>query len=411
MSQQDTDVWTLDKFNYVCRVISVPLILAQIILATFGESLPYHYVEPGQEINNPSPEWTAPFLSILTFWWMNSMILLGYRQPLKQEDLYDVSAENKTSRVFKDFSRNWTPLVTPSIVWPLYKTYWPIMLNTAAFKFFAILLSFVSPIVLDNLLIWMVGRIPLWQGFFYAGLMFSAAVTESILNNLYEYKLSLTAMKMRSSITDAIYQKALRLSPTARNKFTTGQIVNLMSVDANRIIEFISFVNVAWSSPLQIGIAIYLLWQQLGVATMAGVSVMIFLIPFNGWITSKWRKSQVGLMRQKDKRSKLINEILSGIKVLKLYGWEPSFSEQVKSVRSLELKQLKKQSVYMSAVTFSLSCAPIFVALFSFVTFTLIDQNNILDASKAFVSLSLFNIIRMPLTFIPLLITFGTMVS
>lgn len=342
---------------------------------------------------------------------MNPLILLGYKRPLKQEDLYDLSGDKRTATVFKEFSKSWTPLVTPSIVWPLYKTYWSVMLKTAAYKFFASLLMFVSPIVLDNLLVWMVRRDPLWQGFFYVGLMFSAAVAESILNNLYEYNLALTAMKMRSAVTDAIYQKALRLSPTARNQFTTGQITNLMSVDANRIIEFISFVNVAWSSPLQISIAVYLLWQQLGAATLAGVGVMLFLIPFNGYITSKWRQSQQGLMKHKDKRAKLINEILSGIKVLKLYGWEPSFAEQVRNVRGEEIRDLRRQSYYMSAATFSLSCAPIFVALFSFTTFTLIDKNNILDASKAFVSLSLFNILRMPLTWIPLLITFGTMVS
>ena len=339
------------------------------------------------------------------------MIILGYKKPLNHHDLYDVAEDTKTAHVFGEFSKNWTPLVTPSVIWPLYKTYWPVMLATACYKFVAVLLSFVSPVVLDSLLVWMVGRTPLWQGLFYVALMFLAAVTESILNNLYEYRLALTSMKMRSSVTDAIYQKALRLSPTARSKYTTGEIVNLMAVDANRIIEFVLFVNVGWSSPIQIIISIYLLWQQLGIATLAGVGVMLFLIPFNGWVTTKWRSSQVGLMKQKDKRAKLINEILSGIKVLKLYGWEPSFSDQVRGVRGEEMRLLRKQSFYMSAVTFSFLCAPILVALFSFVTFTLVDRNNVLDASKAFVSLSLFNIMRLPLTFLPLLIHFGTMVS
>lgn len=270
---------------------------------------------------------------------------------------------------------------------------------------------FVNPIILNYLLKWMVDRDPNWHGFFFAFVMFGSTLCESMLNQQYEYNLAITSLKMRSAVTDVLYQKSLRLAPAARNKFTTGQIVNLMSVDCQRILDFILFFNVIWSAPLQIGISIYLLWQQLGLATLAGVAVMILLVPFNTWITGKWKKNQVVLMDKKDMRSKIINEVLAGIKVLKLYAWEPSFMDQVKKIRRGEINTLKTQSYYMLAVTFSLYCAPIFVALSSFVTYTLMDSTHVLDASRAFVSLTLFNIIRLPLTFIPLVVTFGTMVS
>lgn len=325
--------------------------------------------------------------------------------------MYDLAKENKTKEVFAKYCTNWSFDKNPTILWPLVKTFWPSLAASASFKLVAALLAFVSPVVLDYFLIWMQGNEPAWRGFFYAGIMFVSALLESMFNNQYEYTLSVTAMRMRAAIIDAVYQKSLKLSVTAKNDFTTGQIVNLMSVDTQRIIEYMSFVNYWWVAPLQIGIALYLLWAQLGIATLAGLAVMIFLIPFNGWITSKWRSTQAVLMKEKDKRTKLMNEVLNGIKVLKLYAWEESYNAQIKAVRDREMVQLTVQSYYASAVTFSLSCAPIFVALFSFLTFTLIDDKNVLDASKAFVSLSLFNLIRMPLTMIPLMITFGAMVS
>ena len=391
------------------KVVGIPLIVAQWILASFSEQLPDAYIEPGVDIQNPSPEWQASFLSTITFWWLNPLILIGYRKPLKQDYLYDLSSDKKTAVAFDAFSRHWTPLVTKSIILPTFKAYLPNILLVALLKFVASLLMFVPPIVLDNLLVWMVSREPMWRGIFFVVVMFASSCTESILNNQYEYNLSIVAMKMRSAVTKAIYEKALRMSPDAKNKFTTGQITNFMSVDAQRIIEFMLFSNTCWSSPLQISIAVYLLWQQLGVATIAGVMVMIFLIPLNGYITSIWRKSQGQLMKKKDSRSKLINEVLAGMKVIKLYGWEPSFTEHIKDVRGKEVVELRRQSWFMAMVTFSLSSAPIFVALVSFVTYTMIDEKNVLDASKAFVSLSLFNLIRLPLTFLPLFITFGTM--
>lgn len=326
------------------------------------------------------------------------------------EDMYDLHNENKTNAVFLRFLENWTFENRGGLMWPLVKTFWPSLLSAASFKLVAALLTFVNPIVLDNLLIWMITGRPAWHGWFFVAMMFTSAFLESMFNNQYEYNVSLTAMRMKAAVTNAVYQKALRMSPTAKTDFTTGQIVNLMSVDTQRITDYMAFVNYWWVSPLQIGIALYLLWAQLGIATLAGMAVMIVLIPLNGWITSKWRTTQIVLMKEKDKRTKLMNEILNGVKVLKLYAWENSFNKQIKTVREKEMVQLKIQSYYASAVTFSLSCAPIFVALFSFLTFTLIDEKNVLDASKAFVSLSLFNLIRMPLAMMPMLITFGAMV-
>lgn len=103
-------------------------------------------------------------------------------------------------------------------------------------------------------------------------------------------------------------------------------------------------------------------------------------------------------MKFKDQRMRLMNEILSGIKVLKLYGWEPSFEENVQEIRSKELLKLRHIAYLNACTSFVWSCAPFLVSLASFLTFVLMDEKNILDPAKAFVSLTLFSYLRFPLS-------------
>ena len=118
-------------------------------------------------------------------------------------------------------------------------------------------------------------------------------------------------------------------------------------------------------------------------------------------------------------------QVLNGIKVLKLYSWETSFSYHLITIRredilylhlltsqlfyklynrDSEIKSLKN-AAYMNAFTsFLWTCAPFLVALASFATYVLIDENNVLDPSTAFVSITYFNMLRIPLNMLPNLV-------
>ena len=134
-----------------------------------------------------------------------------------------------------------------------------------------------------------------------------------------------------------------------------------MSIDVNRIVEFVQIVNEMWSTPLQIAIAIYLLWAQLGIATLAGVAVMICLMPANGLSSAKLKVIQVVLMKLKDSRIKLMNEVLNGIRVLKLYAWEKTFAGHVTNKRNDEINELKTRAYYQSAMNFLFMSTPFLV--------------------------------------------------
>ncbi|GFY69160.1 multidrug resistance-associated protein 1 [Trichonephila inaurata madagascariensis] len=292
---------------------------------------------------------------------------------------------------------------------PIVKTFGLELFGIGLLKLGASVITFVNPIILDELIAFVGSNDPYWKGFIFAAGMFFAALIESFLSGQYEYRIYVIATRIRSCIISVVYKKALVLSNSARKNFTVGEVVNLMSVDTQRMMDYVQMVNLLWSAPLQIIIAIYLLWQQLGIATLGGLFVMILMIPINGFITYFIRSSQVLLMKDKDRRTKLMNEILNGIKVLKLYAWENSFIKVVMNFRSNEVASLRSQAYLMGAVTFAFSSAPFLVSLASFATYVLIDSDNVLDANKAFVSLSLFNILKIPTAFLPIIITYTAM--
>lgn len=167
-------------------------------------------------------------------------------------------------------------------------------------------------------------------------------------------------LRIRTALICSIYKKSLRMSSTARKEFTTGEIVNLMAVDAQRFQEMI-FFNMLWIAPIQIILTLYFLWQLLGVASLSGVGVMILLIPINSFLIRKLRTLQVKQMQYKDKRAKLTNEVLCGIRTLKLYHWEPPFEEQIFKIRNKEIAILRRSAFHNAAVAFIFSCAPFFV--------------------------------------------------
>lgn len=92
-------------------------------------------------------------------------------------------------------------------------------------------------------------------------------------------------------------------------------MVNLMQVNTQSFVDLTTYLNILWSGPLQIIICIVMLWQYLGVSSLAGVATMVLFIPFNGYLSNKAKVLQTQKLKAQDSRIKLTNEVLSGIKV------------------------------------------------------------------------------------------------
>lgn len=128
------------------------------------------------------------------------------------------------------------------------------------------------------------------------------------------------------------------------------------------------------------------------------------MIP-NGIISNQFKIEQTKQMTNKDGRTKTLNEALTGIKVLKVYAWTDAFIKRITMFRNNEIASLRTIMICFSILVFAFNMAPFFVSLASFLTYVFVypEFDDRLDANKIFVSLSLFNIIRIPLGLVPFL--------
>ncbi|KAF4797403.1 Canalicular multispecific organic anion transporter 2 [Turdus rufiventris] len=402
-----------ERFRFTTFYIYFALIIIELILSCFKEKPPFF--SPVNTDANPCPELNSGFLSRLTFWWFTSMAIHGYKRPLEDKDLWSLNKDDTSKAIVQRLSKEWDRekaqckqkedvsymkksnhvlnhvdggpeeaevLIRdkkhdrkPSFLKALLRTFGPYFLIGSFFKLIQDLLSFVNPQLLSVLIGFIKNKdAPAWWGFLIAALMFICAVLQTLILHQHFQYCFVTGMRLRTGITGVIYRKSLAITNSAKRSSTVGEIVNLMSVDAQRFMDLMTFLNMLWSAPLQIFLALYFLWQ-------------------------------VEQMRYKDSRIKLMNEILGGIKVLKLYAWEPSFSEKVLEIRKNELRVLKKAAYLNSVSTFAWISAPFLVALTTFSVYVSVGEENVLDAEKAFVSLSLFNLLKFPLNMLPQVIS------
>ena len=293
-----------------------------------------------------------------------------------------------------------------SILNTLVSSFGGVFAASAILQLIYTIISFVSPQLVNFLIAFVESDEPMWRGYLYTITLIAVTMLNTIINSQYFFFQYSIGLKIRTALTSAIYRKSLRLSGASRKEMTVGETTNLMAIDTQKFMDVVLFLNMIWSSPLSIVLCMYFLWNILGVASLAGLAVMVLMIPMNMLVASKMKKYQIAQMRFKDKRVKLMDEVLNGIKVLKLYAWEPSFSYQILRIREEEIGSLKR-AAYMNAFsTFLWTCAPFLVALCSFTVYVLIDPNNVLDAQTAFVSLTYFNMLRLPLNMLPNLIVY-----
>ncbi|BFZ13432.1 hypothetical protein BsWGS_16472 [Bradybaena similaris] len=299
-------------------------------------------------------------------------------------------------------------LSQPSLIRVISKVYGGSILISQLLKLVADLLTFVTPMLIDNLITFTQNRKTEqeWKGYVLACSFFVVAMLKTCVYQ-YHFHISMTlGMRIKNAVIAAVYKKALTISNEAKKESTVGEIVNLMSVDCQRIQDATGYIYMLWSMPLMIVLALYMLWGTLGPSSMAGLGVLLLLMPLNAWAAYKQRAYQMQQMKTKDERIKIMNEVLNGIKVLKLYAWEESFQNKITEIRSQELITLKKTAYLVAVTMFVWTCAPYVVQLVSFGTYIAVSDIGYLDPATAFVSFTLFSILNQPMTFLPMVIPF-----
>ena len=192
----------------------------------------------------------------------------------------------------------------------LNKTFGLVYFSLGVVQFIISLLNFAGPLLLNALVSFMENgdQEPMIHGYYYALGLFLSTLVIAFMGTHYNYQINVIILRMRAALITAVYRKALAVNTTNISKFSTGEIVNFMSVDSERVVNFCRSFHQLWSLPVQIGIALFLLHQQLGLAFLAGVAFALLLIPVNKWLTVKIQAYNQDLMTRKDNRVKVMFE-------------------------------------------------------------------------------------------------------
>ncbi|KAI9760216.1 MAG: exo-1,3-beta-glucanase [Chaenotheca gracillima] len=354
----------------------------------------------------------ANVFSILTFSWMTPMMKYGYREYLTEDDLWNLRKRDSTKASSDSFAEAWaieTEKKKPSLWLALFRGFSGPYFRGAIFKTGSDVLAFVQPQLL-RLLISFVDSYrgepqPVIRGAAIALAMFAVSVSQTIFLHQYFQRAFETGMRVKASLTANIYQKSMRLSNEGRAAKSTGDIVNYMAVDTQRLQDLTQYGQMLWSAPLQIVLCMLSLYQLVGYSMFAGVGAMILMIPVNGLIAKLMKTLQKQQMKNKDARTRLMTEILNNMKSIKLYAWTAAFMDKLNYIRNeQELKTLRKIGATQAIANFTWSTTPFLVSCSTFMVFVL-TQDRPLTTELVFPALTLFNLLTFPLAVLPMVIT------
>ena len=401
-----------DRLPYfVTFSISLGLALLEFSLEYFVPKKRSAYEFVGEE--EECPYEYADIFSVLTFSWLTPMMKYGYKNYLTQDDLWGLRKRDTTRVTVQTLEDYWELELRkkkPSLWIALLKSFGGSYLRGALIKCISDILAFVQPQLLRVLINFIDSYRtdnpqPVIQGVAIALAMFLVSIGQTLSLHQYFQRAFDTGMRVKSSLTAMIYSKSLRLSSEGRASKTSGDIVNHMAVDQQRLSDLAQFGAQLWSAPFQIVLCLASLYNLVGLSMFAGIAVMIIMIPLNGMIARMMKHLQITQMANKDARSRLMTEILNNIKSIKLYAWNTAFMNKLSHIRNdLELNTLRKIGATQSVANFTWQSTPFLVSCSTFTVYVLTSDRP-LGTSIVFPALTLFNILTFPLSILPIVIT------
>uniref|UniRef100_A0A4W6FWX0 Multidrug resistance-associated protein 4 n=1 Tax=Lates calcarifer TaxID=8187 RepID=A0A4W6FWX0_LATCA len=363
-------------------------------------------MEPLRKEARDNPSASANLLSKIFFCWLNPLFRIGYKRKLEEDDMYKVLPEDASNRLGEELYWNQEvqqaakEMRPPKLTTVLVHCYWRSYSLIGIYIFIEVQ-CIIQPVLLGKLIEYFesydpINTVAVYEAYSYAVGISLSTIGLAVLHHLYFYHVQRAGMKIRVAMCHMIYRKALCLNSTALAKTTTGQIVNLLSNDVNKFDEVTLYLHFLWIGPLQAATVILLLMYAIGPSCLAGMAVFFILMPIQtmfGRLFSRLRAETAVLT---DERIRTMNEVISGIRVIKMYGWEKPFAALVDEVRRLEISKIMKSS-YLRG----LNMASFFVAskIIIFITVCVYVLNgNKLSASRVFMAVSLYGAVRLTIT-------------
>lgn len=215
---------------------------------------------------------------------------------------------------------------------------------------------------------------------------------------------SAVGVKVRAVFCASVFKKSIRLTPAVVQRIGKGRITNLMSIDSAEIYEAFPEVNSAFAGvPILVGGCVMLV-QQLGSAAWAGIFAVFLTAPIAGITMARWDVHNRARLETADTRVELLSELLNGIRMVKAFAWEGEQIARVELQRDKELYRISRSGIYNCILMLCFMTMSSVACLCAFAVYSGV-QGHTLTASTAFVSLTIFTIIQMPLLMVPFTLT------
>ncbi len=366
--------------------------------------------ELDEVLSMASLEDQANCLQRWTLGYLDPLLSLGATRTLQVTDMGGPSSQDKADRILSEvLAALEAQSGKKSLAMALFTAYGrsKVILGWLAYVL-AAFLGFLPIMILSDLVKYFqsletdVPLTPMFEPWVSVALMAIVPVIVTLLVSKHGVVMSHMAVYVRTAVSLLVYRKVLTVSPSGKATTSTGQVVNMMSNDTTQMQRFLQFVGFVTVAPFQVVLALYLIYQQVGNCMWIGLSFLVCLAPVNVIMfifISKFRKA---VLRYSDDRVKLVNEVLSGIRIIKFYAWERPFLKEIWKIREEELYNLTRLA-YISGIGFSLILlsAPLIQNMLVFLAYTHLNDEP-LDAATAFTTVALFGIMRFPFAFMPM---------
>ena len=338
----------------------------------------------------------------VAFWsWLSPILNIGNKQQLTVDDLFDLSPNDECGQLLEKFETVWEKNETKfgySNIWKIIaKTFWKESLIPGLILFPYTGAKIAQPLFLKQIVLNIndVNAAP-YVGYLYAIGLGLSTILQALMHQQFFFRTVRVGTHTRIALSSIIYKRLLSLPTWAIMKTTTGQVINLISNDVSKFEEFSVNMHHIWAAPLEACIVFGLIWKEIGIPTLFGYGVLLLLVPLQLFSSRKFGTYRKSTVQWTDTRVKVINEILVGCQIVKMYRWEEALEAVVYNARENEFKSIRKASriraINMGIFFSSLSL----ISLATFGGSWLMGQT--LSSVNIFTALSFFSLIRYPLT-------------
>ncbi|KAF8733147.1 hypothetical protein HU200_015520 [Digitaria exilis] len=356
--------------------------------------------------NHITPFAKAGFFSVMTFWWLNPLMKVGYEKPLEEKDMPLLGASDRAYNQYLMFleklnkKKQLLPHGTPSVFWTIVSCHKSGIIISGFFAFLKVLTVSSGPLLLKAFINVSLGNGSFkYEGYVLAVTLFVCKCAESLSQRQWYFRTRRLGVQVRSFLSAAIYKKQQKLSNSAKMEHSSGEIMNYVTVDAYRIGEFPYWFHQTWSTSVQLCIALAILYNAVGLAMIASLVVIILTVLCNAPLAKLQHKFQSKLMEAQDVRLKAMTESLIHMKVLKLYAWEAHFKKVIERLREVEYKWLSAFQLRKSYNSFLFWSSPVLVSAATFLACYLLKIP--LDASNVFTFVATLRLVQDPIRQIP----------